>query len=300
MKLTSLFFCIILILSSCSDTPEPVRTDISSISDVQFYEKTELIYSVRIENTRYQLYENLVCMAPDPTNNPTHIESCTTESLSLYKNGVLQTDLFNDELSIDRNFLIEASNSVYVSEIRSDEKMTLLQFDLEFSPSAPGFQVVSFLQLQEHTIKQSDICQIAGSFISENGEIKGEGWAGYFGYELPFNFTERSDMLHLELDTLKIPRINDFYILKVKEGAKFPPNACELDMIIDPFGDTPLATKTGTLDPNTEVTLLVMAVEDPIQSDFYFKNWVKIRVSGQEGWIESGADLIKIGCYPAG
>ena len=300
MKLSSLFFCIILILSSCSDTPEAVRTDISSISDVQFYEKTELIYSVRIENTRYQLYENQVCMAPDPTNNPTHIESCTTESLSLYKNGVLQTDLFNDELSIDRNFLIEASNSVYVSEIRSDEKMTLLQFDLEFSPSAPGFQVVSFLQLQEHTIKQSDICQIAGSFISENGEIKGEGWAGYFGYELPFNFTERSDMLHLELDTLKIPRINDFYILKVKEGAKFPPNACELDMIIDPFGDTPLATKTVTLDPNTEVTLLVMAVEDPIQSDFYFKNWVKIRVSGQEGWIESGADLIKIGCYPAG
>ena len=162
MKLTSLFFCIILILSSCSDTPEAVRTDISSISDVQFYEKTELIYSVRIENTRYQLYENLVCMAPDTTNNPTHTESCTTESLSLYKNGVLQTDLFNDELSIDRNFLIEASNSVYVSEIRSDEKMTLLQFDLEFSPSAPGFQVVSFLQLQEHTIKQSDILSIMG------------------------------------------------------------------------------------------------------------------------------------------
>lgn len=293
-------FAMIFILYSCSDTPEAVRTDITNTDDGAFYEKTELIYSVRIENTNYQLYENLVCMAPDTTNNPTHTESCSTESLSLYKNGVLQTDLFNDELSIDRNFLIEASNSVYVSEIRSDEKMTLLQFDLEFSPSAPGFQVVSFLQLQEHTIMQSNICQIAGSFISENGEIKGEGWAGYFGYELPFNFTERSDMLHLELDTLKIPRINDFYILKVKDGAKFPPNACELDIIIDPFGDTPLATKTVTLDPNTEVTLLVMAVEDPIQSDFYFKNWVKIRVAGQEGWIEGGADLIKIGCYAAG
>ena len=299
MKLTSLFFCIILILSSCSDTPEADRTDISITDDVAFYEKTQLIYSVRIENTNYQLYENLVCVAPDTTNNPTHTESCSTESLSLYKNGVFQTDFLNDVLSIDRGFIIESSNSVYVSEIRSDEKMTLLQFDLDFT-SAPGFQVVSFLQLQEHTIKQSDICQIAGSFISENGEIKGEGWAGYFGYELPFNFTERSDMLHLELDTLKIPRINDFYILKVKEGAKFPPNACELDIIIDPFGDTPLATKTVTLDPNTEVTLLVMAVEDPIQSDFYFKNWVKIRVSGQEGWIESGADLMKLGCYPAG
>lgn len=299
MKLTPIF-AIIFMLFSCSDTPEAVRTDISIKDDGVFYEKTELIYSVRIENTNYQLYENLVCMAPDTTNNPTHTESCSTESLSLYKNGVLQTDLFTDELSIDRNFLLEASNSVYVSEIRSDEKMTLLQFDLEFSPSAPGFQVVSFLQLQEHTIMQSNICQIAGSFITENGEIKGEGWAGYFGYELPFNFTERSDMLHLELDTLKIPRINDFYILKIKDGTKFPPNACELNMIIDPFGDTPLATKTVILDPNTGVTLLVMAVEDPIQSDFYFKNWVKIRVAGQEGWIEGGDDLSKIGCYAAG
>ena len=299
MKLTSIF-ALIFMLFSCSDTPEAVRTDISIKDDGVFYEKTELIYSVRIENTNYQLYENLVCMAPDTTNNPTHPESCSTESVSLYKNGVLQTDLFTDELSIDRNFLLEASNSVYVSEIRSDEKMTLLQFDLEFSPSAPGFQVVSFLQLQEHTIMQSNICQIAGSFITENGEIKGEGWAGYFGYELPFNFTERSDMLHLELDTLKIPRINDFYILKIKDGTKFPPNVCELNMIIDPFGDTPLATKTVILDPNTGVTLLVMAVEDPIQSDFYFKNWVKIRVAGQEGWIEGGDDLSKIGCYAAG
>jgi hypothetical protein len=107
-------------------------------------------------------------------------------------------------------------------------------------------------------------------------------------------------MLHLDLDTLKIQRINDFYILKIIDGVRFPPNACELNMIIDPFGDTPLATKPVTLYPNTEVTLLVMAVEDPIQSDFYFKNWVKIRVSGQEGWIEGGDDLSKIGCYAAG
>ena len=298
MKLTSIF-AMIFMLFSCSDTPEAVRTDISFTDDGEFYEKTQLIYSVRIKNTNYQLYENLVCVAHDTTNNPTHTESCSTESLSLYKNGIFQTDFLNDVLSIDRNFLIESSNSVYVSEIRSDEKMTLLQFDLDFT-SAPGFQMVLFLQLQEHTIMQSDICQIAGSFITENGEIKGEGWAGYFGYELPFNFTERSDMLHLELDTLKIPRINDFYILKIKDGAKFPPNACELDIIIDPFGDTPLATKTVTFDPNTEVTLLVMAVEDPIQSDFYFKNWVKILVSGQEGWVGNDADLRRIGCYAAG
>ena len=107
-------------------------------------------------------------------------------------------------------------------------------------------------------------------------------------------------MLHLDFDLLNVQRKNEYYILKIKDGVRFPPNACELDMIIDPFGDTPLATKTVTFDPNTEVTLLVMAVEDPIQSDFYFKNWVKIRVSGQEGWIEGGADLIKIGCYAAG
>ena len=298
MKLTSIF-AMIFLLFSCSDTPDAVRTNISITDDGKFYEKAQLIRSVRFENTSYQLYENLVCVAHDTTNSQNRVESCSTESLSLYKNDIFQTDLLNEELSIDRNFLIESSNSVYVSEIRSDEKMTLLQFDLEFT-SAPGYQTVSFLQLQENNIMQSDICQIKGGFITKNGDVEGVGWSGYFAYELPFNLTERNDMLHLELDTLKIPRINDFYILKIKDGAKFPPNACELDIIIDPFGDTPLATKTVTFDPNTEVTLLVMAVEDPIQSDFYFKNWVKIRVSGQEGWIEGGADLIKIGCYAAG
>lgn len=300
MKLTSLFFCIAVILSSCSETPETLNADISSTADGEFYEKTELIYSVRIKNSRYQLYENLVCMALDTTNNPTHVESCSTESVSLYKNDIFETDFFKDALFLDRNFLREASNSVYVSEIRSDEKSTLIQFDLEFSPSAPGYQVVSFLQLQENAIMQSDICQITGSFITKNGDIEGVGWSGYFAYELPFNLTERNEMLHLALDDLKIQREGDFYILKIKEGARFPRNKGELDIIVDPFGDTPLATKTVTLDPNTEVTLLVMAVKDPIQSDFYFKNWVKILVSGQEGWIENDADLRRIGCYAAG
>jgi hypothetical protein len=282
MKLTSLLPCIIVILSSCLDTADAFSTDISSTDDGEYYEKTQLIYSVRIDNTSYQLYENLVCVAHDTTITPTSVVDWSSESISLYKNGIFETDLLKEELSIDRRFLIESSNSVYVSEIRSDEKMTLLQFDLDFT-SAPGYQIISLLQLQEHTIMQSDICQIAGSFITENGAIEGVGWSGYFEYELPFKLTERSHMLHLDLDTLKVHRKNDFYILKIKDGVRFPPNACELEMIIDPFGDTPLATKIVYLDPNTEVTLLLMAVNDPIQSDFYFKNWVKIHVSGQEG-----------------
>mgnify|MGYP000332933842 FL=1 len=300
MKLTSLFFCIVVIFSSCSDTPETFNTDISSTADGEFYEKTQLIYSVRIENTSYQLYENQVCVAFDTTITPKRVMSWSTESVSLYKNGFFETDLFKEALTMDRSLLIESSNAVYVSEIRSDEKLTLIQFELDYSPSAPGYQVVSFLQLQENAIMQSDICQITGSFITKNGDIEGVGWSGYFAYELPFNLTERNEMLHLALDDLKIQREGDFYILKIIEGARFPRNKCELEMVIDPFGDTPLATKTVTLDPKTEVTLLLMAVEDPIQSDFYFKNWVKILVSGQEGWIENDADLRKIGCYAAG
>jgi hypothetical protein len=299
MKLTSFFFCIVVILSSCSDTPDAVRSDISITDDGKFYEKAQLIRSVRFENTSYQLYENLVCVAHDTTNKPNRDVSWSTESLSLYKNDILEAEFFKDVLFIDRDFLIESSNSVYVSEIRSDEKMTLLQFDLDFT-SAPGYQTVSFLQLQDHNIMQSDICQIAGSFITKNGDIEGVGWSGYFAYELPFNLTEGNEMLHLDFDFLNVQRENEYYILKIKDGVRFPPNACELDMIIDPFGDTPLATKTVTLVPNTQVTLLRMAVEDPIQSDFYFENWVKINVSGQEGWIENDADLRKIGCLAAG
>ena len=298
MKLTSFFFCIVVILSSCSDTPDAVRSDISITDDGKFYEKAQLIRSVRFENTSYQLYENLVCVAHDTTNKPNRDVSWSTESLSLYKNDILEAEFFKDVLFIDRDFLIESSNSVYVSEIRSDEKMTLLQFDFDFT-SAPGYQTVSFLQLQEHNIMQSDICQIAGSFITKNGDIEGVGWSGYFAYELPFNLTEGNEML--SNNTCKSYKKHlYYYILKIKDGVRFPPNACELDMIIDPFGDTPLATKTVTLVPNTQVTLLRMAVEDPIQSDFYFENWVKINVSGQEGWIENDADLRKIGCLAAG
>ena len=300
MKLTSIF-AITFVLFSCSPDTTDVFGKASTITDDgRFYEKTQLIHSVRIKNTSYQLYENLVCMAFDTTDNPTRVESWSTERLSLYKNGIFETDFFKDALFIDRNFLIESSNSVYVSEIRSDKKMTLLQFDLDFSPSAPGYQVISFLQLEEHNIMQSDMCQIAGGFITKNGDVEGVGWSGYFEYELPFNLTERHDMLHLDFDVLKVQRINDFYLLKIKDGVRFPPNACELEMIIDPFGDNPLATMSVTLDPNTKVTLLHMAVEDPIQSDFYFKNLVKIRVSGQEGWIEHDEDLRKIGCHAAG
>jgi hypothetical protein len=64
MKLTSLFFCIVVILSSCSDTPDAVRTDISITADGKFYEKAQLIRSVRIENTSYQLYENQSQLSP--------------------------------------------------------------------------------------------------------------------------------------------------------------------------------------------------------------------------------------------
>ena len=72
-------------------------------------------------------------------------------------------------------------------------------------------------------------------------------------------------------------------------------------MTVDPFGNNPSATTTVTLNPNTKVTLIYMAVENLIQPDYYHFRWVKIKVSDQEGWIENGNDVMKkIGCQAAG
>lgn len=317
MKSTPILLIIFVLFSSCLDTNKGIDQDDSDSSNLalsqepslgydlsisngdSLYEKTQLIHSVRFKNTSYQLYENLMCIAHDTTRYPTSVDSYSTKSLSLFQNDIFKKEFFKEELFLDGSYP-EALNKVFVSTISSDEEKTLLQIDFEFSPSAPGGHTISFIQLQEHDFKESRVTSIVGEFITNNGEIDGVGWSGYFAFDLPYKLTERNDKLDLDVDSLKIHRENDFYFLNIKDGIRFPPSVCELEMTVDPFGAKPTATATVTLNPNTKITLIYMAVENLRQSDYYFQNWVKIKVSDQEGWIENGNDLMKIGCQAAG
>ena len=301
MKSTSIFFFIFVLFSSCLDSTKALGQESSIRDGYSFYEKSELIHSIRIKNTSYQLYENLICIAHDTIKYQTSVDSYSTKSLSIFQNHIFKKELFEKDLFIDRKYLGEALNAVFVSTIRSDEEKTLLQIDFDFSPSAPGDHTISFIQFQEHDFKESRVCTIIGSFNTDNGEIDGVGWSGYFAFDLPHKLTEREDKLDLDIDSLKIHRENDFHFLKIKDGVRFPPSVCELEMTVDPFGNNPSATTTVTLNPNTKVTLIYMAVENLIQPDYYFFRWVKIKVSDQEGWIENGNDVMKkIGCQAAG
>lgn len=316
MKLTSIFLFIFVQLSSCSETNKGIDKDDSASNlalslepslgydlSIRYgdslYEKSQLIHSVRIKNTSYQLYENLICIAHDTINYPTSVDSYSTKSLSLFQNGIFKKEFFKKNLFIERSDLGEALNEVFVSTISSDEEKTLLQIDFECSPCAPGGHTISFIQLQEHGFKESRVTSIVGEFITNNGEIDGIGWSGYFAFDLPYKLTERNDKLELDVDSLKIHSENDFYFLKIKDGIRFPPSVCELEMTVDPFGDKPSATTTVTLNPNTKVTLIYMAVDTLVQT-WYSHAWVKIKVADKEGWIKNGNDLMKIGCQAAG
>ena len=317
MKTTSILLIIFVLLSSCSETNKGLDQDDnystkSALSQEPFlgddlsirggdslYEKSELIHSVRIKNTSYQLYENLICIAHDTTIYPASVDSYSTKSLSLFQNGLFKKELFKKDLFIERSDLGEVLNKVFVSAISSDEEKTLLQIDFEVSPSAPGYHTIAFIQLQELDFKETRLTSIVGEFITSNGEIDGVGWSGYFAFDLPYKLTEMNDKLELDLAPLKIQRENDFYFLKIKDGIRFPPSVCELEMTIDPFGDKPSATTTVALDPNTKITLLYMAVDTLVQT-WYFQAWVKIKVADEEGWIINDEDLWKIGCQAAG
>ena len=317
MKTTSILVIIFVLLSSCSETNKGIDQDDSVSSNLtlsqepslgddfsirdgdSLYEKSELIHSVRIKNTSYQLYENLICIAHNTTIYPASVDSYSTKSLSLFQNGIFKKELFKKDLFIEGSDLGEVLNKVFVSTISSDEEKTLLQIDFEVSPSTPGCHTMALIQLKELDIKETRVTSIVGEFITSNGEIDGLGWSGYFAFDLPYKLTEMHDKLELDVDPLKIQHENDFYFLKIKDGIRFPPRVCELDMTIDPFGDKPLAKTTVALDPNTKITLLYMAVDTLVQT-WYFKYWVKIKVADKEGWIINDVDLWKIGCQAAG
>ena len=213
------------------------------------------------------------------------INSITTESLSIFKNGTFIQELYKDKLIINP----ERFNIVsFQTAIASDENKVILMLDIEFSPSAPGFQTKAFIQFEEQQVKHSKFYNINGRFIVKNEEIYGEVWQGFYEYELPHKLT---DNLELEIDLSKVYIENDLYFLKINDSVRYPASFCEIDITVNPFGDKPLETNNVMLDPNKKVTLIYKELKS---------NWIKIKVSNKEGWIKEYKKMLQIGCQASG
>jgi hypothetical protein len=259
---------------------------IASILSIKYHKqdslnkKMRLIKNVDINNTSYQLYENLVFLGHDTINT-----SITTESLSIFKNGTFIQELYKDKLIINT----ERFNIVsFQTAIASNENKVILMLDIEFSPSAPGFQTKAFIQFEEQQVKHSKFYYIDGRFIVKNEEIYGEVWQGFYEYELPHKLT---DNLELEIDLSKVYIENDLYFLKINDSIRYPASFCEIDITVNPFGDKPLETNNVMLDPNKKVTLIYKELKS---------NWIKIKVSNKEGWIKEYKKMLQIGCQASG
>lgn len=259
---------------------------IASILSIKYHKqdslnkKMRLIKNVDINNTSYQLYENLVFLGHDTINT-----SITTESLSIFKNGTFIQELYKDKLIINT----ERFNIVsFQTAIASNENKVILMLDIEFSPSAPGFQTKAFIQFEEQQVKHSKFYYIDGRFKVKNEEIYGEVWQGFYEYELPHKLT---DNLELEIDLSKVYIENDLYFLKINDSIRYPASFCEIDITVNPFGDKPLETNNVMLDPNKKVTLIYKELKS---------NWIKIKVSNKEGWIKEYKKMLQIGCQASG
>lgn len=271
----------------CEGQMNNTEDDIASILSIEYNKqdslnkKMRLIKNVDINNTNYQLYENLVFFGHDTIN-----ARGKTESLSIFKNGTFLKELYKDKFLNDYE---EHSNEIsFETTIASDENKVILMFDFEFNPSAGGSQTKTFIQLEEQHVKQSEFYGIVGRFTVKNGEICGKVWEGFYEYELPYKLTEN---LELEIDLSKVYVENDLYFLKINDSIRYPTSVCEIEMTVNPFGDKPFATNNIMLDPNKKVTLIYKELES---------DWVKIKVSNKEGWIKDYQKMLKIGCQPAG
>ena len=260
---------------------------IASILNIEYHnndsqnKKMRLIKNVDIKKTSYQLYENLVFFGDKSIN-----AIGKTESLSIFKNGTFLKEIYKDKFIND---YVEHSNEIsFQTIIASDENKVILMFDFEFNPSAPGSQTKTFIQFEEQHVKQSEFYGIEGRFTVKNGEICGKVWQGFYEYELPYKLTEK---LELEIDLSKVYVKNDLYFLKINDSIRYPPSSCEIEMTVNPFGNKPLETNNLMLDPNKKVTLIYKEMES---------DWIKIKVSNNEGWIKDYKELMQIGCQPAG
>ena len=283
-------------LKDSNSTNDSISDQKPSITfDGNLYHKNQLIHSANVRNSHYQLFAGLVI--PDTTKSYTW----STSSLSVFKNGEKQRELYKEDLILSLAELQDFSTcEINATLLYGDETKQVIRIDMGQYPTAPGDETISLIQFEEKQVKYSKTHTIIGRFINKNNGINGMAWTGYFGAELPLKITEINNELTLQIDSSNLHQENEHYYLNIHEGVKAPTNSSELLIVDNPFSSNPKSLKVK-LTSKTKVTLIQVAVDQVDIWDYLYKiNWVKIKIGDKEGWIKDHKDLEKIGCQAAG
>tara|TARA_Y100001954_G_scaffold31803_1_gene29608 strand:- start:1124 stop:2068 length:945 start_codon:yes stop_codon:yes gene_type:complete len=262
-------------------------------SNRQPFYKDELVHTAKINNSKYELYKNMVIIDTSGSYD------WSVTSLSIHKNGTKQKVLLKQNLDISIDELTESWCEVNLSPLYSDNKKQVVIIDYDCYPSAPGNQTIMLIQFEEEQIKYSKSYYITGRFESEKNQISGRFWTGFYAAQMPLKIVDSNNKLELKADTSIIHKENEYYYLKVKNGITYSTDSCELVMFDNPFSPQPSKIKVKLM-PQTEISMIHVAVDQIERWDYFGNYWLKIRIGEKEGWIKDYADFEKIGCQAAG
>lgn len=259
--------------------------------------KRSLLEEASFENTSYAIYADLISRGRDTSK----AYGWSVEAISIERDGELQLSLYQKEFFVSVQDLLEGRGEVHSERLDSDSSRILFRLDFEFSPSAPGQEVIALVQLRPDQIQTSELFHIERRFENRPWGVDGIRWTGFFAVEWPYRLNESGKDLTLIVDTARLQRNVQGHLLRILNGNRRPPTSSRLDLVDNPFASAPTVTSL-TIHPEDSVKMIQMATDGGGLGRFFFdyNNWIQIEVAGQTGWVKGMDDLLKIGCQPSG
>ena len=259
--------------------------------------KRSLLEEASFENTSYAIYADLISRGRDTSK----AYGWSVEAISIERDGELQLSLYEKEFFVSVQDLLEGRGEVHSERLDSDSSRILFRLDFEFSPSAPGQEVIALVQLRPDQIQTSELFHIERRFENRPWGVDGIRWTGFFAVEWPYRLNESGKDLTLSVDTARLQRNVQGHLLRILNGNRRPPTSSRLDLVDNPFASAPTVTSL-TIHPEDSVKMIQMATDGGGLGPFFFdsNNWIQIEVAGQTGWVKGMDDLLKIGCQPSG
>tara|TARA_B110000008_G_scaffold257247_1_gene275279 strand:+ start:86 stop:1165 length:1080 start_codon:yes stop_codon:yes gene_type:complete len=259
--------------------------------------KRSLLEEAGFENTSYAIYADLISRGRDTSK----AYGWSVEGISIERDGELQLSLYQKEFFVSVQDLLEGGSEVHSERLDSDSSRILLRLDCEYSPSAPGQEVIALVQLRPDQIQTSDLFHIEGRFENRPWGVDGIRWTGFFAVEWPYRLNESGKDLTLSVDTSRLQRHVQGQLLRILDGNRRPPTSSLLELVDNPFASAPTVTSL-TIHPEDSVKMIHMATDGVGSGRFLDaqNHWIQIEVAGQTGWVKGMDDLLKIGCQPSG
>ena len=106
--------------------------------------KRSLLEEASFENTSYAIYADLISRGRDTSK----AYGWSVEAISIERDGELQLSLYQKEFFVSVEDLLEGEVEVHSERLDSDSSRILFRLDCEYSPSAPGQEVIALVQLR--------------------------------------------------------------------------------------------------------------------------------------------------------